>query len=194
MIKAILACPETISSRLSKSVRNSGYSKAADLLRYPHFVGGVIAQFLYVAAQIGTWSYFIQYVQDYAHQSEKVAGYSFDRESHIIYGGKVYRDSAHEIRRPKASPGIYSLISIALVGTGILLPGWVGVGALFMTSLFKSPMFPTIFALGVKELGPNSKLGGSIMVMAIVGGAVPPPVMGLIFRYTHSMATAMLVP
>jgi FHS family L-fucose permease-like MFS transporter len=55
-------------------------------------------------------------------------------------------------------------------------------------------MFPTIFALGIKELGPNTKLGGSIIIMSIIGGACAPPAMGLIFQAAHSMAIAMLVP
>lgn len=62
-----------------------------------------------------------------------------------------------------------------------------------MTSFFMSLMFPTIFALGIKELGPNTKLGGSLMVMAIIGGAVFPPIEGLIFGATHSMAIAMAI-
>jgi FHS family L-fucose permease-like MFS transporter len=57
-----------------------------------------------------------------------------------------------------------------------------------------SLMFPTIFALGIKELGPGTKLGGSMIIMAIVGGAVATPIMGLIFQATSSMAAAMLVP
>src|ERR1017187_3910512 len=51
------------------------HGKAADLIRYPHFVQGVVAQFLYVGAQVGTWSYYIQYIQDYTHEPEKIAGY-----------------------------------------------------------------------------------------------------------------------
>ena len=63
-----------------------------------------------------------------------------------------------------------------------------------MTSFFMSLMFPTIFALGIKELGPNTKLGGSIIIMSIIGGAVATPLMGLIFQFKHSMALAMTVP
>jgi len=57
-----------------------------------------------------------------------------------------------------------------------------------------SLMFPTIFALGVKGLGPNTKIGGSIIIMAIIGGAVWTPVMGWISDTTHSMAYAMIIP
>jgi FHS family L-fucose permease-like MFS transporter len=57
-----------------------------------------------------------------------------------------------------------------------------------------SLMFPTIFALGIKELGPNTKLGGSVIIMSVIGGATATPAMGLIFQATHSMAVAMVVP
>jgi FHS family L-fucose permease-like MFS transporter len=80
------------------------------------------------------------------------------------------------------------------VGIGVLFPGWLGVGALFLTSFFMSLMFPTTFALSIKELGPNTKLGGSIVIMSVIGAAVAPPLMGLIFQATHSMAVAMIVP
>jgi FHS family L-fucose permease-like MFS transporter len=90
--------------------------------------------------------------------------------------------------------GIYGIINTVLVGLGVLFPGWLGVGAVFLTSFFMSLMFPTIFALGIKELGPNTKVGGSIIIMSVIGGATAPPAMGLIFQATHSMAVAMLVP
>jgi FHS family L-fucose permease-like MFS transporter len=64
----------------------------------------------------------------------------------------------------------------------------------FLTSLFMSLMFPTIFALGLKGLGPNTKIGGSLLVMAIVGGAVLPPVMGLISMRTRGIAASYSVP
>jgi len=170
------------------------HGRARDLIHYPHFVRGVIAQFLYVGAQVGTWSYYIQYIQDYTHQPEKVAGY-FLTGTLVAFGvGRFTATYLMKFISPTRLMGVYSIINTALVAAGVLFPGWVGVGAVFMTSFFMSLMFPTIFALGIKELGPNTKLGGSIIIMSIVGGACAPPAMGLIFQYTHSMAIAMLVP
>jgi FHS family L-fucose permease-like MFS transporter len=94
--------------------------------------------------------------------------------------------------RPNVLMGAYALTNIFLVGVGVAYPGWIGLWSIFLTSFFMSLMFPTIFALGLKELGPNTKLGGSMIVMGIVGGAVFTPIMGLIA--SHSMARAMLVP
>jgi FHS family L-fucose permease-like MFS transporter len=170
------------------------HGKIRDLFRYPHFVKGVIAQFFYVGAQVGTWSYYIQYIQDYTRQPEKVAGYLLTG-SLVAFGvGRFTATYLMKFFQPSRLMGIYGCINVTLVGVGVLFPGWIGVWAVFLTSFFMSLMFPTIFALGIKELGPNTKLGGSMIIMAIIGGAVAPPIMGLLFQLTHSMAVAMLVP
>jgi FHS family L-fucose permease-like MFS transporter len=164
------------------------------LLHYPHFTQGVIAQFLYVGAQVGTWSYFIQYIQDYTHQPEKVAGY-FLTGTLVAFGvGRFTATYLMKYIPPTKLMGAYSVVNTLLVAVGVLVPGWLGVGGLFLSSFFMSLMFPTIFALGIKELGPNTKVGGSIIIMSVIGGACAPPAMGLIFQATHSMAVAMIVP
>ena len=170
------------------------HGKARDLIHYPHFVQGVIAQFLYVGAQVGTWSYFIQYIQDYTHRPEKTAGYLLTGTLVAFGVGRFTATYLMKFIAPARLMGVYGVINTALVAIGVLFPGRLGVGAVFMTSFFMSLMFPTIFALGIKELGPNTKIGGSIIIMAIIGGATAPPAMGLIFQATHSMAVAMLVP
>jgi FHS family L-fucose permease-like MFS transporter len=163
-----------------------------ELLHYRHFLLAVLAQFFYVGAQVGTWSYFIQYVQDYTHQPEKVAGY-FLSGTLVAFGvGRFSATYLMKFVRPNVLMGFYALANILLVGVGVAYPGWVGLWSIFLTSFFMSLMFPTIFALGLKELGPNTKLGGSMIVMGIVGGAAFTPVMGLIA--SGSMAEAMLVP
>ena len=66
--------------------------------------------------------------------------------------------------------------------------------ALLLTSFFMSLMYPTIFATSIKGLGPNTKIGGSVLVMAIIGGALCTPAMGYIAEMTQSIAIAMIVP
>jgi FHS family L-fucose permease-like MFS transporter len=75
-----------------------------------------------------------------------------------------------------------------------LFPGWIGVWALLLSSFFMSLMYPTIFAQGIRGLGENTKLGGSLIVMAIVGGAVLTPLMGFISVRFGGLATAYVVP
>ena len=165
-----------------------------ELFHHRHFVLGVLAQFFYVGAQVGTWSYYIQYVQDYTGQPEKVAGY-FLTGTLVAFGvGRFSATYLMQFIPPGRLMGLYGVANMALVAVGVLFPGWVGVWAVFFTSFFMSLMFPTIFALAIKRLGPNTKLGGSMVVMAIIGGAVFTPLMGLVFEWTRSMAMAMLVP
>ena len=165
-----------------------------ELFRYPHFLLAVIAQFFYVGAQVGTWSYFISYVQEYAHQAEKVAGYFLTGTLAAFGVGRFFSAYLMRFVAPNRLMGIYSVLNIALVSVSVLKPGWVGLWCIFLTSFFMSLMFPTIFALGLKGLGPNTKIGGSLLVMAIIGGAVLTPLMGLISEEFHSVALAYSVP
>jgi MFS transporter, FHS family, L-fucose permease len=165
-----------------------------ELLGYPNFLFAIVAQFLYVGAQVGTWSYFIQYVQDGTNQPEKIAGY-FLTGTLVAFGlGRFSSAALMRYVKPASLMGIYCLINIVLVAIGVAFPGWVGLWAIFVTSFFMSVMFPTIFALGIDGLDQNTKIGGSLIVMAIVGGAVLTPLMGWIAQTQHSIARAYLVP
>ena len=175
-----------------KDSRDKG--KLSDLLHYPHFLQGVSAQFFYVGAQVGTWSFLIQYIQDYTYQTEKVAGYLLTGSLVAFAVGRFVATYLMKFFRPARLMGVFGIINMALVLVGVLFPGWVGVGAMFLTSFFMSLMFPTIYALGIKGLGANTKQGGAFIIMAIIGGAAAPPAMGLLYGIWHSMAIAMIVP
>ena len=175
-----------------KDARDKG--KLSDLLHYPHFLQGVSAQFFYVGAQVGTWSFLIQYIQDYTHQPEKVAGYLLTGSLVAFAIGRFVATYLMRFFQPNKLMGVFGIVNVALAAIGVLLPGWVGVGALFLTSFFMSLMFPTIYALGIKGLGVNTKQGGAFIIMAIIGGAAAPPAMGLLYGKWHSMAIAMIVP
>lgn len=176
--------------------KHTGEQKAnlADLVKHPFFFKGVISQFFYCGAQVCTWSFFIQYVQEYTGKPERVAGY-FLTGTLVAFG--VGRFLATYIMRyvaPNKLMGYYAFINILLVIVAILSPGMTGVWAIFFTSFFMSLMYPTNFALSIRDLGSNAKIGGSIMVMAIVGGAFFPPIMGLLAEKTGSMADGMIIP
>ena len=163
------------------------------LLRNRHLIFAIITQFFYIGAQVGTWSYFIPYIQNYGHQSEKTAGYLLTGTLVMFGIGRFTSTYIMKFIRPSRLMGIYSLINIVLVAIGVLHPGWLGIWAIFMTSLFMSLMYPTIFSLGIQGLGSSSKVGGSLLVMAIVGGAVLTPVMGLVSEY-FNLAVAYGIP
>lgn len=170
------------------------HGRFRDLLRYPHFLLAVAAQFMYVGAQVGTWSYFIQYVQESTRRPEKVAGYFLTGTLAAFGSGRFLSAYLMRFVAPSKLLGTYAVVNVALVSVGVLMPGWVGLWAVFLTSFFMSVMFPTIFALGLKRLGPNTKIGGSLLVMAIVGGAVLTPAMGLIAESCQNIALAYLIP
>jgi len=178
--------------RSAGSTKNHG--KFTELIKYPHFIKGVIAQFFYVGAQVGTWSFLIQYTKDYMHKSEKEAGLYLTISLLSFAVGRFASTAMMKKFEPKKLMGIYSSINIAMVALAVITPGLIGGWALILSSFFMSLMFPTIFALGVKGLGPNTKIGASGIIMAIIGGAIWTPLMGYISDQTHSMALAMIVP
>lgn len=165
-----------------------------ELFCKPNFLFAVVAQFMYVGAQVCTWSYFIQYVQQTTHQPEKTAGYLLTGTLVAFGIGRFCSAEIMRYARPDRLMGLYSILNVLLVAIGVLAPGWIGTGALFLTSFFMSVMYPTIFALGIEGLGPNTKIGGSFIVMAIVGGAVLTPLMGWISEVTQSISEAYFVP
>ncbi len=169
------------------------HGRFRDLLAFPNFMFAVVAQFMYVGAQVGTWSYFIQYVQDSAQTTEKVAGYFLTGTLAAFGIGRFVSAAVMKRVRPSGLMGAYAIVNVLLVGVGILFPGWIGLWAIFLTSFFMSVMYPTIFALGIEGLGRNTKIGSSIIVMAIVGGAVLTPFMGWIAQ-THSISKAYVAP
>ncbi len=171
-----------------------GHGRFKELLRYPHFLLAVMAQFFYVGAQVGTWSWFILYAQRYAHQPEKAAGYLLTGSLAVFGAGRFASVYLMRFIAPNKLMGAYGLANIVLVSIGVLEPGWTGIWAIFLSSFFMSLMFPTIFALGLKGLGPNTKIGGSLLVMAIIGGAALTPLMGWISERFHSIALAYAVP
>lgn len=164
------------------------------LRHHPHTLFAVVAQFLYVGAQVGTWSYFIQYIQNNTHLPEKHAGYLLTGTLAAFAIGRFFSAYLMRFFRPARLMALYGAINVALLLFGILRPGWAGMWCIFMTSFFMSVMYPTIFALGIRGLGANTKLGGSIIVMAIVGGAVLTPAMGLISQFAKNISTAYWLP
>jgi FHS family L-fucose permease-like MFS transporter len=163
-----------------------------ELFKHRHFLTGVLAQFCYVGAQVGTWSYFIQYSQDYTGIAEKTAGYFLTGTLVAFLVGRFSATVLMKYIKPGKLMGIYAIMNILLISIAVIYPGWLGVWSIFLSSFFMSLMFPTIFALGIKGLGANTKIAGSIIVMSIIGGGVFTPLMGLIAA--KSMALAMLIP
>jgi FHS family L-fucose permease-like MFS transporter len=169
-----------------------GGTAHASLLQ-PHFVFAVVAQFLYVGAQVGTWSYFIPYVESATGVGDKAAGYMLTGTLAAFAVGRF--SSAWLMRHFRAQMMLvlYSVINVILGIVAVVHPGWFGAMCLLTTSLFMSIMFPTIFALGLKGMGEKTKTAGSLLVMAILGGAALTKVMGILADRSGLQA-AYLVP
>jgi FHS family L-fucose permease-like MFS transporter len=186
----------------------------------PHFTGATIAQFLYVAAQAGIFSFFINYmVEDVPALGESL------KSSFFIGGdnGSILRNGAYFLTEKGATSlmswlafplflvgrftgsfilrvtkahnmlGLYSFINVILMFVIVAKLGWISVAAVFLSFFFMSIMFPTIFSLGIFGLGEKSKLASSFIVMAIMGGAVLPKVMGAIAD-ADGMSAGYVVP
>lgn len=169
-------------------------SNVFHLFRIPHFTGAVFSQFFYIGAQVGTWSFLIQYVQVYGHQTEKGAGYYLSGTLLLFSIGRFFSTYVMKYISPGRLMGTFALINIVLVSIAIWIPGWTGLWALMLSSFFMSLMYPTNFALGLKGLGPDTTLGASVLVMAIIGGALAPPAIGWVTERTGDMAHGFLVP
>jgi FHS family L-fucose permease-like MFS transporter len=165
-----------------------------DILHYRHLLKGVIAQFFYVGAQIGVASFVIRLAQhSIPGMLQKDAAYYL--KLHLI-GFMLGRFSGSYIMKRVPAARLLSLFSfstlicllVVLLGTGVA-PLW----AVVLIGFFHSIMFPTIFALSIKHLGRYTKLGSSLLVAAILGGAVCPAIMGFISDHS-SIRVAFIVP
>jgi FHS family L-fucose permease-like MFS transporter len=164
----------------------------ASLLQ-PHFAFAVVAQFLYVGAQVGTWSYFIPYVESATGIGDKAAGYMLTGTLAAFAVGRFSSAWLMSHFHAQTMLVVYSFINVALGIAAVVSHGWFGSICLLTTSLFMSIMFPTIFALGLKGMGEKTKTAGSLLVMAILGGAALTKVMGVLADKS-GIQIAYLVP
>ncbi len=162
-----------------------------NLFQHSHFLWAVVAQFFYVAAQVGMAALFINYC------TEKNLGITNENASYLLSGslllftiGRFAGTVLMRVVKPNQLLSIYSVANILLCAAVIYLPGIISVYSLMAAFFFASIMFPTIFALGVKDLGLHTKRGASFIIMSIVGGAIVPYVMA---SFT-STAMAYTVP
>lgn len=168
--------------------------KFRDLLKYPHFKYAVVAQFLYVAAQTGINSFFINYV------TETMPQFGNEKAAYLLSLGFVFfmvgRFSGSVMMtwfKPNQMLALYAAINVLAMVFVILGLGWLSLIAIYATYFCMSIMFPTIFALGIKDLGGLTKKGSSFLVMMVAGGAVCPMFMGWIADVSK-MAFGFVVP
>ena len=169
-------------------------SRNWDLFRRRHFTLGVATEALYVAAQTGIFSFFVNYVLENdpgvtrLQASKWLGAIGFG----LFMVGRLCGSAVISQFKPDRVLATYSALNVVLVAI-TMAGGKTGLYALFATFFFMSVGFPTIFALGIRGLGEHTKLGSSLIVMSIVGGAIAPPFMGHIAD-RHSMRMGFVVP
>jgi len=165
------------------------------VLRHPHVRWAVIAQFFYVGAQVGVASFFIRFSSQVMELPEKRAAYWWGYIAMVGFmAGRFIGTFLMKYIRPHHLLLIYALINILLLTIALSTTGSTAVYAVIAVPFFMSIMFPTIFALGIKELGEETKMASSLLVMSIVGGALAPILMGGISDITGSMQKAYIIP
>ena len=193
----------------------------------PHFVLAVVAQFLYVAAQAGIFSFLINYMTSqvppippawdeamknspsflhdwlsgwFVSHPDGALGFSDKGAANLASLGFLFfltgRFSGAAILRnfsPYKTLGLYGACNVILCILIFLKLGWMSVASVFLTYFFMSIMFPTIFALGIDGLGAKTKQASSFIVMAIIGGAILPKIMGAVGDH-YDLSRGYIVP
>ncbi|WP_020598950.1 L-fucose:H+ symporter permease [Spirosoma panaciterrae] len=150
------------------------------LFQHPHFIWAAIAQLFNVAAQGGTWAFFINYgVEKMGFPAEK-ASYYFSFSMVMMMIGRFVGTYLMRFIAPNKLLAGFALGSITMCLLIAQSWGWTSFIALIMLNFFFSIMFPTIFSLGLKGLGKHTQQASSYIVMGVVGGALFPPLMGQI--------------
>jgi MFS transporter, FHS family, L-fucose permease len=170
-------------------------SSFANAIRHKHLIWAVVAQFFYVGAQVCVTSFFINIAVKAAHIDNKTASVYLGLGYGLAFmAGRFAGTFFMKYISPNKLLAIYAAISIVLSAIAIVSSGMITVYALIGVGFFMSIMFPTIFALGIQGIGVDTKIGSSLIIMSIVGGALIPLAMGRIADITHNIQNGYIVP
>jgi FHS family L-fucose permease-like MFS transporter len=185
--------PAVVTRGTRAAERTAGAYRA--LLGRPRYLAGVAAQFFYIGAQVGVWSFLIRYT------TAALPGIGVRHAAWLLTASLVlfmagrFVGSALMARISGARLMlVFGLVDMLLCLIAVAIGGEIGVAALVVSSAFMSIMYPTIFVLALRGLGPLTKPGASLIVMAIIGGAVLTALMGLLSDASGTIRAAMLVP
>lgn len=164
------------------------------LFRHRNFTNAIITQFFYVAAQVGIAALFINYCTEVGNNIDNAeAAYLLSIALILFTAGRFAGTGLMKVISPNKLLTIYALVNVILCLVVISANGDLSVYSLMAIFFFESIMFPTIFALGIKDLGHHTKKGSSFIIMSIVGGALVPYVMGVLTDQ-RSISFAYTVP
>jgi FHS family L-fucose permease-like MFS transporter len=173
--------------------RKSLAGKIIALLQRKQLLTGVIAEFFYVGAQAGVLGFFIRFSERVAGMEEKAAAAYLTAAALGFMVGRFSGTFLMKFVNPVRLLATYSIVNVILLVLAVTLHAKFSVFALIGVAFFMSIMFPTIFSLSIRGLGSKTKLGSSLVIMGIVGGAVIPPIMGKVSDMS-GIQYAYLVP
>lgn len=176
IVIAFVKMPKTQSTE-AKNIKTKDSAKR--LLKNHNYREGVMAQFFYVAAQIMCWTFIIHYAENIG--IPKAIGQRYNIFAMILFlSSRFISTYLMKYLKPSSMLTIFAIGAMATTLGVIFIGGMPGLYCLIATSVFMSLMFPTIYGIALKGLGDDSTLGAAGLVMAIVGGALMPPLQGAI--------------
>jgi len=155
-------------------------SPHTSLWKYRHLALGAVGIFVYVGAEVSIGSFLVNYFsqRDIGNISEKVAAGFVSLYWLGAMVGRFIGSAILQKVRTGIVLGTAAIVACLLVSTSMLSTGHVAMWSIILVGLFNSVMFPSIFTLGIAELGPLTGEGSGILIMAIVGGAILPVLVG----------------
>ncbi|MEA3478029.1 MAG: L-fucose:H+ symporter permease [Bacteroidota bacterium] len=184
-------------SKMPKALDDEGAKFGATfkrLFRNPNYIWGVVAQFFYVGAQIGVWSFTIRYVMKELNLYEEQASTYYIAALVAFTLSRFVFTGLMKYFKPGTLLSVSAILAIISTSVVIFGSGMLAVIALVAISAFMSLMFPTIFGQAVQGLGNDTKIAGSGLIMAILGGAVLTAIQGLVSDRTGNIHYSYLVP
>jgi len=169
------------------------FKQIVSLLKERNLRSGILAQFFYVGSQAGILGFFIRFSERIAGMAEKPSSFLLTAATFCFMLGRFSGTYLMKFFSPVKLLACYSTINVLLLILAFFVDGKLSVYAFMGVTFFMSIMFPTIFSLSIRGLGPKTKLGSSLIIMGIVGGAIIPPVMGKISDLSN-IRVAYLVP
>ncbi|WP_284321005.1 sugar MFS transporter [Dyella acidisoli] len=159
-----------------------GHHTLLDALRYPHVLFGVLGIFFYVGAEVSIGSFLVNYLSgpNIGHMSEQQAAHyvSFYWGGAMV--GRFIGSALLATMSPRKLLAAFSAVNVLLLITTMTTSGNVAMYSIVAIGLFNSIMFPTIFSLGIERMGPLTGKASSLLIMAIVGGALVPWLQGVL--------------
>lgn len=152
-----------------------------NIFRHRHLIAAVVAMFFYIGGQVGVNAFFIRFAKYTAGIGEKDAAVLLGSVAGLGFMvGRFFGTFLMRTFKPQTLLTLYGAINVGLILIAMTTKGQIAVWTVLAVPFFMSIMFPTIFSLGIKGLGGDTKFGSSLIIMSIVGGAIFPPLMGLI--------------